>query len=280
MIADRFLQGRVAWVTGGATGMGLQIALELAAAGADVAIGSLLPSQSPSRNPSQNVYTPSEQELEAARDSLAARGVRTLARSLDVRSDDSVRDFFGAVMDVFGPVEILVNAAGTGARHSLIDHPDDLWDDVIATNLTGAYRTSKLCLPGMIARKWGRIVNLASTAASTGSPYSAAYCSSKAGLLGLTRCVALEGAPHGVTCNAISPGSVATPSSNLALAHLGQMLGQGKSVGEMRQEFAQANPQKRLIQPEEVAALALFLCRDEALGITMQDIVVSGGARW
>ena len=277
---ERFLRGRVAWVTGGATGIGLEIALGLARQGADVAIGSLLPSQGPSRNPSQNVYTASDEEFQDAKDRIAACGVRALARALDVRADESVQACFAGAIHALGRVDILVNAAGTGARHPLVNHPDDLWHDVIATNLTGPYHTSKLCLPEMIQRKWGRIINIASTAASRGSPYSAAYSSSKAGLLGLTRCVALEGAPHGVTCNAISPGSVPTPSGSLALTHLSQLLGKGKSVEEMRTEIAESYPQRRLIPPGEIASLAVFLCRDESLGITMQDIIVSGGAAW
>ena len=147
------------------------------------------------------------------------------------------------------------------------------------SNLNGPYRTTKRVLPGMIERGWGRIVNIASTAANVGHPRSAAYCASKSGLLGLTRCVALEGAPHGVTCNAINPGSVGTGMMRKGSERRVKS-GHGASVEENFALTAEAMPQKRLITVKEIAATALFLCRDEARGLTMEDIGVSGGALW
>ena len=110
-------------------------------------------------------------------------------------------------------------------------HPDELWHQVIDINLNGVYRTIKLCLPGMIDRKWGRIINIASTAASVGSPTNAAYCASKAAVVGLTHCVALEGAPHGVTCNAISPGWVETDLGKNWMRQLAET--EGKCLAEI-----------------------------------------------
>jgi len=272
------LTGRAAWVTGGASGMGRAIALALAGAGANVAIGSLLKQTAAASMAGQNLYLPDEDELHGARDEIAALGVDALAAPLDVRSADSVRGFFEAATARFGRIDILINAAGAGARHPIADHPDNLWHDTIDINLNGPYRTIKLCLPGMVERRWGRIVNIVSTAASVGFPSFGAYCSAKSGLLGLTRCVALEGAEHGVTCNAISPGTVATPSNRLsALARSRQ---EGRTIDDVYTERALANPRKRLVDVREIAAAALFLCQEDAAAVNMENLTVSGGALW
>ena len=128
--------------------------------------------------------------------------------TLDVCADSSVQACFDAIVERFGKIDILINAAGSSARKLMLDHPDDIWQRIIDTNLNGPYRTIRRCFPGMVERRWGRIVNFASTAANIGYVRHDAYCASKAGLLGLTRCVALEGAPFGVSCNAINPGWV------------------------------------------------------------------------
>ena len=260
MNTSQFLQGRVAMVTGGTKGIGKAMALAFASAGADVAIGS---------------RTDATSESQAA---FSALGVRVLAINLDVCSTESVRHFYETVVKSFGKVDILANSAGIYPTHTMCGHPDEVWYQVIDTNLNGIYRTIKLCLPGMIERKWGRIINIASTAASVGSPEYAAYCASKAAVVGLTRCVALEGAAHGVSCNAISPGWVETENVKSELKKLAFTF--GKSPAEYIEEIKQTNPQKRIIQPDEIAALALFLCRDEAKAINMQDLTVSGGALW
>ena len=207
-MSERFLAGRAAMVTGGASGMGRAMALAFAGAGADVAIGSLLAGGDTTAGELSNL--PAADEIEGTAKEIEERGVAALAMGLDVTSVDSVQAFFDAAVEAFGKIDILANAAGITAEQTVCGHPDALWDKVIDVNLTGTYRTIKLCLPGMIERKWGRIVNIASTAASVGAPTSGAYGASKAGVVGLTRCVALEGAEHGVTCNAISPTWVET----------------------------------------------------------------------
>ncbi len=277
-MTERFLAGRTAWVTGGASGMGRAIALALARAGADVAIGSLLEGGALA----DGAYTtlPDQRTLDEVARSIRAQNVRCHAGPLDLRRNESVDAFHEATVRALGPVDILVNAAGVAAQEAIAGHSDDTWQNVIDVNLSGAYRTIKRCMGPMIERSWGRIINVASTAANVGWPRHGAYCASKAGLLGLTRCVALEGAEHGITCNAINPGSVGTELMRLDVLRQIEQHRQDGTVEENFARIAAAMPQKRLIEPEEIAALAVFLCREEARGLTMEDLTVSAGALW
>ena len=274
------LKGRVAWITGGATGMGKAIALALASCGADVAIGSLMESAREDVVPEQSVYLLSQQEMEAARQEIESCGVRAMALPLDVGANSSVQAFYRSVIDAFGKIDVLVNAAGATARHPMIDHPDELWERIINVDLTGAYRTTKLCFPGMVERRWGRIVNIASTAANVGAIAHSAYCAAKTGLLGLTRCVSLEGAPYGVSCNAINPGYVATPQNNIGMVQQMRIDGIQMTLDDYRKMIAETIPQKRWIDASEIGALAAFLCSNEAFGITAQGVTVAGGSYW
>ena len=278
-MSDRFLAGRVAMVTGGASGMGRAMALAFAGAGAQVAIGSLLADRADRAAEGELAHLPGREALDAAARDIEALGGQALAMELDVTSSESVAAFHGAALARFGKVDILANAAGITAEQTIVGHEDALWHKVVDVNLNGTYRTIKQCLPSMIERGWGRIVNIASTAASVGAPTSAAYAAAKAGVVGLTRCVALEGAPHGVSCNAISPTWVETDFGRRWMSDIAEKQ-EGRAGAEYITEVKASNPQRRLIQPGEVGALALFLCRDEALGLTMQDLVVSGGSLW
>ncbi len=259
--------------------MGRAMALAFAGAGADVAIGSLLAKHQAEKADGELVYLPGEDALQQTKKDIEALGVRAIAKDLDVCSMESVQAFYAAAIKVFGKVDILANAAGITAEQSVCGHPDTLWLKVMDVNANGPYRTTKLVLPGMIERKWGRIINIASTAASVGAPTSAAYCASKAAVLGLTRCVALEGAEYGVTCNSISPGWVETKFGTSWMSHIAETA-EGRSGEEYIAETKAANPQHRMLQPEEIGALAVFLCKDEALGITGQDLTVSAGSLW
>jgi NAD(P)-dependent dehydrogenase (short-subunit alcohol dehydrogenase family) len=276
-MTEKFLSGRTAMVTGGASGMGRAMALAFAGAGADVAIGSLLAGGK--KTEGEVSYLPGEQDLKAAKAEIEAKGVRCLAMGLDVTQNDSVQAFYDATVEAFGKVDILANAAGITAEQTIVDHPDAAWDRVIDVNLTGTYRAIKRVLPGMIERKWGRIVNIASTAASVGAVTSGAYCASKAGVVALSKCVALEGAPHGVTCNAISPTWVDTSFGRDWMGDIAEKQEQREGTAYVA-DVVSANPQGRLIQPSEVGALALYLCREEALGMTMQDLTLSAGSLW
>lgn len=272
------LTSRTAVITGGLTGQGLAIAHELARAGANVAVGSYV-SAAAGRSGDAAAY-PDPEEIVAVRDALSAYGTKVFAGHLDVRDTGVAREFLAAAEAACGPADILVNAAGTTAEQPVSGHSDELWHKIIDTNLTGAFRMTRELLPGMIARKWGRIVNIGSTAATVGWKDNPAYCASKAGLLGLTRCVALEGAPHGVTCVMVSPTWVETELMRRNVAQVVEREGKGRTLDEAMADIAAQNPQKRIIQPDEIAALVAFLCSDAAKGITMENIQITGGAAW
>jgi NAD(P)-dependent dehydrogenase (short-subunit alcohol dehydrogenase family) len=277
-MTDRYLAGRAAMVTGGGSGQGRAIALALARAGADVAIGSL--TKGAALTERADTYLPPADELERVRREIEGTGVKAIARPLDVRSNESVQAFFDAAVAAFGKVDILANAAGISVEQPVSGHPDELWHLVLDVNLGGYYRTIKRALPGMVERRWGRIVNIASTSASVGAKDNAAYCASKSGILGLTRCVALEGAPHGVSCNAISPGFVETGMMWKALSSMVAAEGRRRTPEQYLAEVKANYPQRRIIDPAEIGALAAFLCRDEAFGITGEDITLAAGALW
>ena len=254
-------RNRVAVVTGGNSGIGLATAQVLAARGARVAVG-----------------------FRRGADPATARaladeiGAGAIAGFLDVRDMGSINAFLADIHQRLGPPAILVNSAGISVSQTVSGHSDVDWQDVIDTNLTGPFRLIRACLPGMIAAGWGRIVNIASTAATTAMPDSAAYCASKSGLLGLTRAVALEGAPHGVTATAVSPTWVETDMLRKSAARMAAA--SGREPVEEIGDLARANPQNRLVQPEEIAQLISFLCSDLAPGLTMEDIQVNAGAHW
>jgi 3-hydroxybutyrate dehydrogenase len=277
-MGERFLEGRTALVTGGATGMGRAIAEALSGAGANVAVGSL--ARGAELKGGAYAHQPDDGEIAEAVAAITARGGGAQAFPLDLREEASVDAFHKATVAAFGPVDILVNAAGVSAQALVTDENSDaVWASVLDINLNGPWRTTRRCMPDMIARGWGRIVNIASTAANVGYPRNGAYCASKHGLLGLTKCVALEGAPHGVTCNAINPGSVGTGMMKRG-SEIRASRGEGGDWEENFRLVAEAMAQKRLITVEEVAATTLFLCREEARGITAEDIDVAGGALW
>ncbi len=253
------LPDRVALVTGGGRGIGRAIALAFAREGAHVAV---------------TARTGAELDVVAAE--IRALGRRALAVSCDVGERAQVDDAVRRVSEGLGPVEILVNNAGIAVSAKLLDTDDALWERHLRVNLTGAFLMTRAVLPGMLAARWGRVVNVASIAGRQGYPYVAAYAASKHGLLGLTRALAQEVVTTGVTVNAICPGYVATDLTWASARNIQERT--GRTYDEAVRSLAAYSPQKRLIEPEEVAAVAVLLASDEARGVTAQAWNVDGGA--
>lgn len=197
---------------------------------------------------------------------------------LDVRSSKSVAEFSAAVKVTTENIHILINCAGVTAHQLVSEHSDEQWNDVIDTNLTGPFKMIREFLPEMKLQGWGRIINIASTAATSAVADHAAYCASKSGLLGLSRAVALEGAPHGITCVTVSPTWVETDMLRNSAETMAAQ--QQQSVKTIMDDLRASNPQQRLVQPKEIGGLIAFLCSDNACGLTMEDIQVNAGAVW
>lgn len=251
----------VAVITGGMRGIGLATVHALKTRGVKVAVGA------------RSAADPAERN-KFVRD----HGNDIFVDELDVRSLASVHGFIEKVEDRIGPVDILINSAGVSLHQTICQHTEEDWDSVIDINLSGTFRMIKACLPGMIERKWGRIVNVASTAARVSMVDSAAYSASKAGIVGLTKAVAIEGAPYNVTCTAVSPTWIETDMLHASAAEAA--LEQGCSTDDVLAEIAQSNPQNRLVQADEVAELIAFLCGENARAVTMEDIQINAAALW
>jgi 3-hydroxybutyrate dehydrogenase len=250
--------GRRALVTGAGRGIGRSIALALAEAGADVAV---------------TARTSSEIEQVAA--GIKAMGRNSLAIPCDVTDPAQVAKLSATLAEQVGAIDILVNNAGSGKSHKFVTHPDDLWHEMLSINLTSVYYVTKAFAPGMVERKWGRIINVASVASKVGARYIAAYTAAKHGVLGLTRALAAEFVSDGITVNAICPGYVDTPMTDASIENMVKRT--GMSDEKAREILVQTSPQNRLIEPEEVAAIAVFLAQESSKGITGQSINIDGG---
>jgi 3-hydroxybutyrate dehydrogenase len=246
-------------VTGAGGGLGRDIARMFARNGAQVVLVS--------RNASR---------LKAAITEITSSGGYALAVPCDVAEREQVRRLANRVQNELGTIEVLINNAGIAPAASFLEMPDNVWDEVIRVNLTGTYNCCKAFLPQMVHSSWGRIINIASTAARVAYSHASAYVSSKHGILGLTRSLALESAKSGVTVNAICPGYLDTELTHASAAAIAQKT--GKSSAEILAMFARRSPQRRLIETEEVAGLAMFLASEVAAGITGQALDVDGGA--
>jgi 3-hydroxybutyrate dehydrogenase len=251
--------GRRAVITGAGRGIGRAIALAFAGAGADVA-----------------VIARTASDIEAVAREIEGMGRRGVPVVCDVTEPGQVSEMALRVKEELGGVDILVNNAGYAASHKFLGHPDDLWHEMLLTNLTSVYYVTKACLPMMVEQKWGRIINIASIAARVGDKYVAAYTAAKHGVLGLTRSLATELISHNITVNAICPGYVDTPLTQESIGNI--MARTGMDEKQAREALERTSPQKRLIEPEEIAAVAVFLAQESSKGITGQAINVDGGA--
>jgi len=252
------LRNKVALVTGGGRGIGRAVALGLAAAGADVAIAAR-----------------SAHELEETARLVRQAGVRALGLPLDVVDSAAVDATVQQATTELGSILILVNCAGVAPSLKFAETTDQIWQRAVNVNMSGAFYMSRAVLPGMVQSGWGRIVNIASTAAKVGYLYNAAYVASKHGMLGLTRALAVEFARKGITVNAVCPGFVDTELAQEGIANIAAKT--GRTLEQARSALESMSPQGRLMTADEVAATVLYLTSSAASGINGQGIVIDGG---
>jgi 3-hydroxybutyrate dehydrogenase len=252
------LLGRAAVITGGGRGVGAAVAQRLASAGAAVLVAA---------------RTASQVEQVAAR--LRDEGHTAHATICDVSDESSVEALAATARDRLGHVDILINNAGIAAAAPIHRTTLDVWTRMLTVNATGAFLCLKAFLPGMVERGWGRVVNVASIAGLSADRYISAYAASKHALVGLTRAAAAEVASRGVTVNAVCPGYLDTEMTRETIARIVQIT--GRSEDTAIEAMLQRVPQKRLIDPEEVAETVVFLCGDAARGITGESLVIDGG---
>jgi 3-hydroxybutyrate dehydrogenase len=246
-----FLSGKRALVTGSTSGIGLAIARALAAEGAEVVLNGF-------GDPA---------DIARLCDELGAS---------HVAADLTTRQGVEVLMHGAGPVDVLVNNAGMQHVAPIENFPPEKWDAIIALNLSAAFHTARLAVPYMKARGWGRIIATASAHSLAGSPFKSAYVAAKHGIAGLTKVLALELAEHGVTANCISPGYVWTPLVENQIPDT--MAARGMTREEVISKvLLDKQPTRKFVQPEEVAALAVFLCREEAQNINGANHSIDGG---
>src|SRR5215467_11251310 len=249
------LEGKVAIVTGAASGIGLAIARDFAQHGIHVTLS----------------------DIDAERGSAAASelaGARFQAA--DMANSNDIAGLVTGTLAAEGQIDILVNNAGIQYVSPIIEFPEAKWRQIIEIMLTAPFLLTKAVLPGMYAHKWGRIINIASVHALRASAYKSAYVAAKHGLLGLTRVTALEGAPFGVTCNAICPSYVRTALVEKQIADQARIHGIPESEVVEKIMVAEAAIH-RLLEPDEVAAYIALLCSDAASGITGSAVTIDCG---
>jgi len=240
-------------ITGGASGIGEAIAERLAETGMRITLMG--------RNPE--------------RLSTTTGRLGVASQQVDITDPDSVRQGFSAAVQANGPVSILVNNAGSAESSPFNKMDDEMWDRMLAVNLTGTYLCTKAVVDAMSKAGFGRIINIASTASQKGYAYVSAYCAAKHGVLGLTRALALEMARKGVTVNAVCPGFTDTDLVARSLDTIVESTGMSRE--QALAELVKNNPQGRLIKPQEVAETVVWLCGENSASITGQAIAVAGG---
>ena len=249
------LNGKVALVTGSTSGIGLAIAKLLAAEGAKVMINGF----------------GDPQEIEHLSEDLGA-----VHDGADMSKPSEIEAMMKRCAKELGGPDVLVNNAGIQHVSPVEEFPPEKWDAIIAINLSSAFHTTRLAVPAMKSKKWGRIINTASAHSLVASPNKSAYVAAKHGIAGFTKTVALELATSGITANCISPGYVWTPLVERQIPDTMRTRGLTREQ-VMNDVLLAAQPTKQFVTPEQVAALALFLCRDEASSITGANLSMDGG---
>ena len=247
------LEGKVALVTGASRGMGKAIALKLAGLGSKVAVN-YVAIEASNKDDADNVV-----------ESIIQLGGEAMAIEADVRNSETVKAMVEQVTDKWSKIDILVNNAGINRDTLLLRMSDDAWDDVINTNLRGAYLCTKFALRSMMRQEWGRIINISSVAGIFGNIGQSNYAASKGGLIAFTKTVAREMGSRNITVNAVAPGFIVTGMTD-------------KLPSETREAMLAMIPLQRFGQPENVAELVAFLASEKAGYITGQVITIDGGA--
>jgi NAD(P)-dependent dehydrogenase (short-subunit alcohol dehydrogenase family) len=255
------LDGRVAVITGGASGIGLATARRFGAQGAKLCIS-----------------TSNQEKIDRAVPALQAEGYEAIGVRADVRRMAEVQAMADAALAAFGRIDILVCSQGFSAFGNVADQDEDSWVQVIDVDLIGCFRCAKAVLPAMIQNQWGRIIFVTATSAFRCEPAWTAKCSAKTGVLGLVRGLSLEVAAHGITVNTICPAWVRTERGEFAVRE--QARRDGKPFEQLWQEIEESYPMKRVTEPEEQADLMLYLVSDAARGLTGQAIALTAGAEW
>jgi 3-hydroxybutyrate dehydrogenase len=248
-------------ITGSTSGIGLGVATALAAEGANIMLNGFGDAA----------------EIEKTRAGLESRfGVKVLYHGADMTKPADIRDMIASANAAFGKVDILVNNAGIQHVAPIEEFPEEKWDAIMAINLSSAFHAIKAAFGGMKARKFGRIINMASAHALVASPFKSAYVAAKHGLYGLTKTVALEGAEFGVTCNAICPGYVKTPLVEKQIPDTAKARGMTEEE-VIRKVILDAQPTKKFVTVEDVAALAVFLAGPNSGSMTGAAYQIDGG---
>jgi len=255
----RYLEDKHAVVTGGSRGIGAAIAAEFVRRGARVTI----------------MGRSAETLEEQAREMRGERGVTVSVEECDVSNADSVANAFSRSVSTLGPVQILVNNAGTAKSRLFTQTTREIWDELIGTNLTGTFLCTQEVVPGMMEAKSGRIVNVASTAGLRGYKTMSAYCASKHGVIGLTRSLSQETAKHGITVNAVCPSYTDTYLTSLAVKNIVSNL--GKTAEEAMGMLTNVITRGSLITVDEVASAVSWLCSPDASGVTGIALPIAGG---